>query len=403
MWQCGGVSQWSVRSATEDDQQAITRLAATCFVAYDPPERRPPWQVMAADEGSVVVTEGAEIVGMARYLDMQLTVPGDNVLPVAGVSAVAVAPTHRRRGVLRAMYTELHERIARAQYPIAALTATQGGIYGRFGYGPATIERGLSVQRRLATFHHDVPDAGGVRLVAPGEHREQLMDIYDRWRRVTPGGLECPGVLWDDLLADREADRDGGTAWFAFLHPDGYALYRVRHGDTMVARVEAMTAVTPDAHAALWRALVGLDLIEQVQIDTFPADPLQYLLADARQVRTVSQVDALWLRIMDVPAALRARRYLADLDLVLEVRDGFRSDGGRFALHVRDGVASCTPTDEPAHVHLDIDVLGSIYFGAHSVTELAAAHRVHCSDAELLTQMDLAFRSVVPAVLGYHF
>jgi predicted acetyltransferase len=391
-----------VRSATEDDEPAMGQLEATCFGQF-PRSGSRPWQVMVADNGAVVVEERAEIVGMARYLDLLLTVPGGALVPVAGLSAVAVAPTHRRRGLLRAMYDELHERIAGAQYPIAALTASEGGIYGRFGYGPATAERGLSVQRRFARFHTDALDDGQVRLVRPDAHREQLMDIYERWRHVTPGGLARPEVLWDELLADHEADRDGATAWFAFLHPDGCALYRVRHGETMVARVEALTALTPAAHAALWRALVGLDLIDQVQIDTYPADPLPYLFDDARQVKTTSEVDALWLRIMDVPAALEARRYQADLDMVLEIGDGFRCDGGRFALEVRDGVARCTPSAAPADIEMDLDVLGSIYLGAHSVTELAAANRVRCHDRRLLLRADVAFRSDVPAELGFHF
>jgi len=397
------VTEWSVRSATEDDQAAIARLEATCFGAYLDPESRRPWQVMVADGGSVVVCDGSEIIGMACYLDLEMTVPGGAVVPTAGLSGVAVAPTHRRRGVLRAMYHELHDRIARAGYPIAALTASEGGIYGRFGYGPATIERGLSVQRRFAQFHPKAPDGGQVRLVRPGDHREQLIDIYERWRHLTPGGLARPDTLWDDLLADREGDRDGGTAWFGLLHPDGCALYRVRHGDTMVARVEALTAVTPQAHAALWRTLLGLDLMEQVQIDTHPADPLPYLLIDSRQARTTSAVDALWLRLMDVPAALQARRYLADLSVVMNVRDGFRSDGGCFALEVQDGKARCVPTDAQADLELDLDVLSSIYLGVHNVLDLAAADRIRSRDRSLLVQADLAFRSDVPAELGFHF
>lgn len=381
----------------------MSRLAATCFGAYTEPESQPPWKAMVAENGSLVVADGAEIIGMARYLDMEMTVPGGAVLPTAGVSAVAVAPTHRRRGVLRDMYVELHQRIASAGYPIAALTASEGGIYGRFGYGPATIERRFAVQRRFARFHTDALDGGEVRLVHPGEHRAQLADIYDRWRRATPGGLSCPDVLWDDLLADRESDRDGGTAWFGLLHPDGCALYRVKHGDTMIAHVEAVTAVTPQAHAALWRTLLGLDLIDEVQIDTFPADPLPYLLVDSRQVKVTGQEDALWVRIMDIPAALQARRYLADVSVVLDVGDQFRSDGGRFILEVRDGEAKCSPTDASAELRLDLDVLGSIYLGVHSVLDLAAANRIRCSDRALLVQVDQAFRSDVPAELGFHF
>ena len=390
------MTTWAVRSATDDDQQAMSRLAATGFGVYMAPESKRPWRVMVAEGGSVVVADGPEIVGMACYLDMELTVPGGATLPIAGISAVVVSPTHRRRGILRAMVTDLHRRIGETGAPIAALTASEGGIYGRFGYGPATIERSLVVQRRLAEFHADAPDDGRVRLVAPAQHREQLMEIYDRWRRMTPGGLVCPQVLWDDVLADRDSDRGGASAWFALLHPDGYALYRVRHGDKAVVRA-TVTAVTPQAHAALWRTLLGLDLIDEVQIDTHPADPLPYLLVDARRAQTTSMVDALWLRIMDIPAALQARTYPADAHLVLEVGDG------RFALDISGGRATCVPTDAAADLQLDLDALGSIYLGTHAVRDLAAANRIRGTSQEATALADAAFRSTVPAQMGFHF
>ncbi len=358
---------------------------------------------MVADDGGVVVCDGTDIVGMAIYLDLRLTVPGGTVLPVAGLSWVAVAPTHRRRGLLRAMYTELHQRIADAKYPIAALTASEGGIYGRFGYGPATIEQELAVERRFAQFHADVPDPGGVRLVKPAEHRDEFAAIYERWRLETPGGLIRPQALWDDLLADRDNTRGGGSEWFALLHPDGYALYRVHGEDPMTVRVHEVTAATADGHAAIWRALIGLDLMDKIVIGTHPGDPLPYLLTDPRRARTISYGDDLWLRIMDVPAALAARRYQADLSAVIEVSDRFRSDGGRFVLEVRDGRAHCVPTDAPGEVAMDIDVLGSLYLGAHRASAFAAANRLRANDSVLIHQIDAAFVSDVPAELGFGF
>jgi predicted acetyltransferase len=215
--------------------------------------------------------------------------------------------------------------------------------------------------------------------------------------------LGRPTALWDEMLADREDDRGGGSPWFALLHPDGYVLYRV-HGDgPKVARVGELTAATADAHIALWRALLGLDLMEKVVTGTHPGDPLPYLLTDQRLVRTTSRQDDLWLRLMDIPAALEARRYQADIVTVLEISDGFRDDGGRFALEVRDGRARCTPTDAPADVQMDLDVLGSLYLGAHRAGPLAAANRLRSKDSDLVHQLDTAFVSDVPAELGYGF
>lgn len=391
-----------IRSATDADWPAISLLDATSFGRFGHPESLTAWRSLMPTDSTVLACDGLDIVGMAHYLDLQLTVPGGAVLPMAGVTIVGVAPTHRRRGILRTMYTELHNRIADARYPIAGLTASEGGIYGRFGYGPATIEQDFSVDRRFARFREDAPDPGGVRIVKPADHRDELAEIYERWRLGTPGGLVCPEALWDELLADRESGRRGGTEWFAFLHPDGYALYRVFGDDPMFVRV-GVTAVSADAHIALCRALLGLDLMEKIVFSAHPADPLPYLLTDHRLARVTHIEDDLWLRIMDIPTALEARTYQADLSAVIEVSDGFRSDGGRFAVQIHDGRARCSPTDVEADIHMDLDVLGSLYLGAHKASSFAAANRLHSKDSRLTRRIDAAFVSDVPAELGFGF
>lgn len=396
----------TLHSVTDADWAGMALLGNTAFGEVNHPDSMSAWQQMVPADGGVVMRDGGsdgDIVGQSIYLDLTLTVPGGEVLPAAGISYVAVAPTHRRRGILRSMYTELHQRIADAKYPIAALTASEGGIYGRFGYGPATTVHLMTIERRFAQFHSSVPDPGGVRLVKPAEHRDALAEIYDRWRLRTPAGLACPTPLWDDVLADRENTRDGGSEWFAFLHPDGYALYRVHGEESRTLRVREVTAVTPDAHIALWRALLGMDLMDKVSIWTHPGEVVPYLLTNPRLARVTSSSDDMWVRIMDIPAALEARRYQANLDTVLDVADGFRDDGGRYALQIRDGRARCTPTDAPADIELDLDVLGSLYLGSHRPESFVAANRLRGKDSELVQRLGAAFASDVPAELGYSF
>jgi predicted acetyltransferase len=394
----------TVRSATGDDWPTISRLAATGFGwSADQREELICWQTLLAPDGAIVACDGDRIVGHALYLDLELTVPGGAVLPAAGVSLVVVAPTHRRRGILRTMYDELHRRIADSGYPIAALTASEGGIYGRFGYGPATIETELTTDRRFARFHADAPDPGGVRLVRPVEHRDEFAAVYDRWRQCTPGGLVRPLTLFDELLADREGTRRGGTEWFALLHPEGYVLYRVHGDDPKTVRIGEFTAASTDAHIALWRALLGLDLMATVAVGTHHDDALPYLLTDPRLACTTGRTDGLWLRMMDIPAALQARSYAAELTVVLQVCDRFRNDGGRFALEIRGGRARCTPSEAPPDAEMDLDVLGSLYLGAHRASSLATANRLRCKDPELVAQIEAAFVSAVPARMGFHF
>nr|WP_281426091.1 enhanced intracellular survival protein Eis [Mycobacterium spongiae] len=400
-----------LRPATEADLPAMMHLGATSFGDFGELDEFTAWRDLRPTDNAVVVVDGcdegcedgADIVGMALYFDLRLTVPGGAVLPTAGLSWVAVAPTHRRRGLLSAMCAELHRRIADSGYPLAALHASEGAIYGRFGYGPATILHELTVDRRFARFHADVPSPGGVRLVKPGEHRDDFAEIYERWRQQTPGGLLRPVALWDDLLADRESSRYGGTAWFAFLHPDGYALYRVHGIDHKVVRGGELRAATADAHIALWRALLGLDLMEKITMFTSVADPLPYQLTDARLAQTTRHQDGLWLRIVDVPRALEARSYPAELCTVLEVSDGPGADGGRYALEIRDGRARCTPTEASAEITMDRGVLGSLYLGAHRASAWAAANRLQAKDAGLIRRLDAAFDSDIAAEAGFEF
>lgn len=392
----------TLRTATEDDWRGMSLLAAACFGSRRPSEVNDMWRTMIPADGALVAHDGTDVIGMAFYLDLQLTVPGGTILPAAGLSWVAVAPTHRRRGLLRRMFTELHGRIA-AQYPVAALLASEGGIYGRFGYGPATIEHMLSVDRRFTRFHPDVPEGGAVRVVEPVLHRPELEALYDRWRRQTPGGLHTPPAMWDEVFADREIGRGGGSALFCLLHADGFALYRVHGGESKTVQITKLVALTAAAHAALWRALVGLDLMESVAINSYPGDPLPYLLTDPRLVRTTGTEDALWLRLTDIPAALEARSYCADVSVVLDISDTELHGGGRFTLVIRDGRASCTPGGAEPDIEMDLGVLGSLYLGVHRASAYAAANRLRCKDSDLIRRLDAAFATDVPAELGYSF
>jgi predicted acetyltransferase len=393
----------SIRSPEDADWAAMSRVAATCFGGNRrPQETTDMWRTMMPADGALVACDGPDVVGVAAYLDLKLTVPGGAVLPMAGVTWVAVSPTHRRRGVLRAMFVELHARMG--EYPIAGLQASEAGIYGRFGYGPATVEHRLTVDRREAKFFADVPDPGGVRVVDHAEHRERIEDVYERVRLQTPGGLYCPPQVWADFLADRESDRDGGSEFFCLLHADGYALYRTQ-GSEEKKKVEVVeqAAVTAEAHIALWRVLLGLDLIETVTAWTHPDDVLPYLLTDPRLVRTLVVEDALWLRMLDIPAVLEARTYASDVSVVLDISDDELGGGGRYTLEVHDRKARCVPTDAPADVHADLSVLGSLYMGGHRASTFATVNRLRCNDSRLVAELDAAFATDVPAQLGYGF
>ncbi|GAA5066116.1 GNAT family N-acetyltransferase [Nocardia callitridis] len=394
----------AVRSATAEDEAAIQLLLETSFAGQWGADKQAETRALFRIEDALVAVDGDQVVGTTEDRQMTVTVPGAATLTAAGVAAVAVASTHRRRGILRALFTEQHRRIEEAGLPIAILTASEGSIYGRFGYAPTTRENSVTIDRRFAEFLPCAPNVGGVRMSDPTAALDHLRAVYDRWRAVVPAAQVRPEASWRLRLLDIERARGGGSDLFAFVHPDGYALYRYHKREHGIdAQVIELRAVTTDAHAALWRALCGLDITKHLEAVVSDNDPLPYLLTNPRLVRTVQRADALWLRLMDVPTALAARTYGADLDVVLAVHDPFREAGGTFALTIRDGKAACSPTTGAADVDLGIDVLAGLYFGTHPARAFAAANRLRLNDSDLLPTLETAFGSPVDAHLGWHF
>ncbi|GAA3236092.1 enhanced intracellular survival protein Eis [Pseudonocardia petroleophila] len=342
-----------------------------------------------------------EIVGVAGSFPFAITPPGGAPIAAEGVTWVSVAATHRRRGILRAMLGDLHAGYAAAGTPLAVLTASEGGIYGRFGYGVATTGRNVEIDRSRAVLRADAPDPGGVRFASTAEVRERVPDIHRRWCAGQPGALSRPSPWWDFALLDRPHQRRGGTSRFHLLHADGYVGYRL---DSGVCRVVDFFAVTDEARIALWRVLLAMDLVTTVATGAVADDdPLRWLLTDARAVRTTRVGDDVWARVLDTPAVLAARRYAVDVDAVLEVRDPDGYAAGRFRLRGGPDGAECLPTDDAADLALDVPALGAIAFGGTRVHTLARAGRVSAADPAVARRLDAACTAEREPYAGTHF
>jgi predicted acetyltransferase len=345
----------------------------------------------------VVATVADRIIGVtAHHRFASMTVPGGS-LAVPGVTFVSVSPTHRRRGVLRALMDRQLRGFAAEGVPAAILTASEGGIYGRFGYGPATSARRTVIDRRAATLMRPAPDAGGeVRFLTAEQARPVLPELHRRWREQVPGALDRTESWWDYLFLDRERQRDGMSAKFYLVHPDGYLSYRVkqRWNDGFPGHlcwINDYAVSSADAHAALWQVLLGMDLFASIESFQIPEDdPLPFLLTDFRQVRTTVVNDAVWVRPIDVAAMLAARSYQVEIDAVLQVWDPLLGDQ-KVALTGGPDGAGCEPTDRPAQVGVSAAALGSAYLGGHRLHTLARAGALHCDDPALLARLELAF------------
>ncbi len=337
-------------------------------------------------ERSIVAFDGAEPVASALAYTREMTVPG-GPMPIAGVSWVAVAPTHRRRGLLtRMMGHQLSELHDHEREPVAVLWASEGGIYGRFGYGLAARNTKMAVDRPAARLRPDVDRGDGrVRLLPRDEALPLLTAVYDRVRVGQVGHLDRRGRWWDHRLYDPERWRKGASTLRYAVHediggrPDAYAIYNTKPtwrdsgpcGEVAVREVQASTAT---GYAAVWGFLIELDLIAVVTSDRAAADePLNYLVTDPGSVRQ-ALYDALWVRLVDVDRALAARRYAVPIDVVLDVSDDFCPwNAGRYRLTGDADAASCTRTKDAADLALTTTALGAIYLGGTTLATLAAA------------------------------
>jgi predicted acetyltransferase len=326
-----------------------------------------------------------EVVACFQSWDGDLTVPGGSAR-VDLVSAVTVLPTHRRQGALSAlMRQDLSE--AKANGTCAAvLIASEGGIYGRFGFGPATAAAGYRVDVRRVRLRPDLPPPSGrVAVVPVASLREVAPQVFQRARRS--GAVDRDRFWWDHMCCVELFPGSERKPPFAVVHRDasgevdGYAWYRPKeeHGQGHLARttfgtatVEDLQATTDEAYRDLWRYLLALDLVDEVLWDDAAVDePLAWLLTDPRALRLTTRDDFLWARLLDPAAALNARRYESGAGrLVFEVDDPFGWAAGVYTLTVsddREGRAELTP-DAQVQVRVDVDVLSGLWLGGDGTT-----------------------------------
>jgi predicted acetyltransferase len=348
--------------------------------------------------------DGDLLVGTAADIALTLTVPGAE-LPAAGVTLVGVLPTHRRRGILnQLMRTELDEIAARGE-PVAILWASEAPIYGRYGYGMATVRMAIEAERDRMRFRGDPRPVGQVRLVNEEEAARIVPPIYERVRRETPGMFARSEAWWREYrLPDPEHYRHGaGPRYFGVLDLDGadeaYARYRVKDDwqDGVTAstlRVIEAVATSPVAHRELWRYLFGVDLVHKIESWLLPVDdPLFLLVTEPRRLRP-RPGDGLWLRIVDVQRALSARTYAADGAVSLELADAFLpANEGVWRLEVSGGEARVSRSDAPPELRLDVADLGSTYLGGFTFAELARALRVEELAEGAVERADDLFRT----------
>jgi predicted acetyltransferase len=383
-----------LRPATHDEFEDFSVAAMSAFHREFTDDDRARYGRIDEPERSLAWFDGGRIVATTGAFTRTLTVPGATV-GCAAVTAVAVVATHRRRGLLTGMMRRQLEDVRERGEPVAALWASEGRIYGRFGYGIGATQAHVVARRPAARLA--APPAGELRAGPAGEHVEAMRAIHDLVRPGRPGLLDRPGPWWQDRLYDSEADRGGAQPLRAVVADDGYALYATRpgydeDGPAGEVMVRELVAATPEARAVLWAFLLDQDLTRSVTWEMAPVDePLWLMLTDPRALRR-RVADGLWVRVVDVAAALSARTYATSLDVVLEVADPFCPwNEGRYRL----AGGTCEPTEAEPDVALDATALGAAYLGGTTLRELAEAGRVRELRPGALDRTSAAFRGDV--------
>jgi predicted acetyltransferase len=399
-----------VRPALGDEFGEFLRTGSQAF------GHRPTEQAVAGarhafePDRSLAAFDGDTMVATAGAFSFELTLPGLTRVPVAAVSYVAVIPPYRRRGILSALMEAQVDEVHQRGEPLAVLLASEAGIYGRFGYGVATLGAAHQIDRASARLARDVP-IGDVRLVEIDEAAKILPDLYDRARRHQVGELSRTAGWWATHLASPapaempELSELPGNRFFA-VHSsggadDGYASYRVEQAwagplPNHAVIVDELVGLDGEVEGALFSYVLDLDLTATIRLERRPVvDPLRWLLADGRRLGIVYASDWLWVRPVDVAAALAARRYRVEDRLVIKLSDQLCSwnDGAWLIEGGPDG-ATCKPAAEQA-ASSDLTMgpaeLGALMLGGVAASTLARAHLVDEGSPGALGRADLFF------------
>lgn len=392
-----------VRAVEEHEIPAMIRTDAAGFGEDGAEWGKSHERWLALDlERTACAFEGDDLVGTSRNYSLEVTLPGGAQVPAAGVSAVAVLPTHRRRGILRSMMTRLLDDAVERDEPIAILTASESGIYQRFGFGVTTRAASIDLRTHAIEFAHPRPE-GRLRMVAPDDAGKLAPELYDRMRAAYPGAVSRPDAWW----SDHHYDKSFGTRFDAVYESpagalEGYVCYSVKEawgpkGSDHTISIRDFLATSPDAEHALWRYLCEIDLVRHVRDGRIPVDsPLPWLLVQPREGEARNVHDHIWHRVLDVPTALGARRYAAADRLVLGVHDvsrpGSEADG-TFSVDGGPDAAEVTRTGDTADLECGVPTLSSAWLGGVRWSQLAAAGWVVERTPGAIARADAMFAS----------
>lgn len=396
---------------SDDDLIAAANVFRTAMVGLPPLPGLAPDQITSLLEPGRTVGAFADgqLVGTADAVTSRLTLPGPAVVDHAAVTHIGVLPSFTRQGIATGLIRhQLRDFAARGEV-VATLRASEATIYGRFGYGVASSSQTVEVRTARATLRRDVGSGGAVRLLDTAQAWDALPRIYAENRPARPGTIDRPRVWWQGVRLRTESGP--GPAYVA-VHGEpgsesGFVRYRPIDteqwfvSDQRTVVVEDFFAPTAEAYLGLLRFLLGLDLVDRVVFWMLPLDdPLPWLVADRRAVRTTAVHDETWLRIIDTRAALAARDYAGDGAVTVAVNDLLLpANSARFGI-AGDGA---TVTDRQPDITVDVEGLGAVLLGGATWRDLALAGLARTDDPAALVVADRLFAAPEAPHAGFYF
>lgn len=386
------------RTITDGEWPDVVRTIQTAFGRVAPedlkdPARRP-WPL----DRSVAAIEDGRVVGTGASYPMELTLPGGATEPCAGVTWVSVLPTHRRRGVLTGMMAHQVADLRARGEAIAALLASESIIYGQFGYGLATRTTDRRIDRRHTALRNAPEPVGRVVLLDADDARKVLPGIHDRSRLAQPGDLSRTELWWEAWFHRPKENRFFAVHEGADGAADGYAVYLVKPGDDWLSsgtvEVDALVSSDANGYVDLFRFVTDIDLTQTIKLANRPvSEPIDWMLVDARRLETTRLADFLWVRLIDVAAALARRTYATAERFVIEVTtdDLCPWNVGRWALETGTDGATCVATTDDADLVLPVAALGAAFLGGSSLAEMVRAGHVAERRPGIARRADSAF------------
>ena len=342
---------------------------------------------------SIAVFDQGTIIGGAHSHRLEISIPGGSAV-IAGVANVQVQPTHTRRGVMTRMMHHQIKDIHERGEPLAGLFASESIIYGRFGYGVGSLYERWLIDRQHNAYARPYESGGRIVFVDPVDITKELPEVFRRSTIDRPGIFQRPLHHWerDSRAPEHQQGGPGGLFYAAYEDSgrvDGYVTYRTT-GTTLI--VNELMAATKEANCALWRFCFDLDRVTSTEALKRPVDdPLPWMLADPRRLQRSTR-DGLWLRLIDVGAALMLRKYMDSDRLVLEVRDELCPwNEGRFELEGSAEGATCRNTSGSPDLVIAVSALASAYLGTISFSMLAQAGLVDERTPSALLRADRMF------------